>query len=152
MNYYCLLALTLGKLFLFYHESFLNKVINDEEIQELAAKFSKLVMEKVIKSSYVPGVLDYIQKCAKKYKLFISTGTPTDEMKQILNQKGIANYFIEVYGSPEKKTVHLSKIISKYNFYPKELIFYGDASADIDAAKNVNIPFILIKNNYNKEW
>ena len=134
-----------------YHEYFLNKAITNEEIEELANQFSKLVVKKVIDSPYVPGVLEYIHKCNKKYKLFISTGTPTDEMKEILNERGIAKYFMEVYGSPEKKSLHLSKIMSKYNYYPNELIFYGDSATDIDAAEKADIPFVLIKNNFNEE-
>ena len=134
-----------------YHESFLNKAITNEEIEELANQFSRLVVQKVIDSPYVLGALEYIQKCTKKYKLFISTGTPTDEMKDILNERGIAKYFMEVYGSPEKKSVHLSKIMFKYNYYPNELIFYGDAATDIDAAEKANIPFVLIKNSFNEK-
>ena len=134
-----------------YHEYFLNKAITNEEIEELANQFSKLVVKKVIDSPYVPGVLEYIHKCNKKYKLFISTGTPTDEMSQILDRRGIAKYFIEVYGSPEKKSVHISKIMSKYNYHPDELIFYGDANTDINAAKQASVPFVLIKNNFNEK-
>ena len=107
-------------------------------------------MKKVIESPYVLGALEYIQKSSKKYNLFIYTGTPTDEMNQILGGRGIAKYFIEVHGSPEKKSAHISKIMSKYNYYLDELIFYGDANTDINAAKKLNIPFILIKNSCNK--
>jgi len=133
-----------------YHESYLNKTITKEEIEEIANQFSKLVVKKVIDSTYVLGALEYIQKCFKKYNLFISTGTPTDEMKQILNGRKIAKYFIEVYGSPDKKRMHISKIMSKYNYYSDELIFYGDANTDIDAADNAKIPFVLIKNTFNE--
>ena len=132
-----------------YHESFVNKAITNEEIEELANQFSKLVVRKVIDSPYVPGVFKYIQKCYKKYKLFISTGTPTEEIKQILEGREIAQYFAEVYGSPEKKTVHIEKVINKYNYLPKELMFYGDAQTDIYAAEQIEIPFVLIKNNFN---
>ena len=134
-----------------YHESLLNKMITNEEIEELAGQFSKLVVKKVIKSPYVSGVLEFIQKSAKKYKLFISTGTPTDEIKYILDKRGISKYFMEIYGSPEEKSVHLSKIIDNYNYYPNELVFYGDASTDIYAAEKTNIPFVLIKNNFNEQ-
>ena len=134
-----------------YHGSYLNKAITNEEIEELANQFSELVVEKVIDSPYVPGVFKYIQKCYEKYNLFISTGTPTNEMKQILIGRGIAEYFIEIHGSPEKKSVHISKIMSKYNYQPDELIFYGDANTDIDAAEQANVPFVLIKNNFNEE-
>jgi len=134
-----------------YHESFLNKAITNEEIEDLANQFSKLVVRKVIDSPYVPGVLKYIQKCYEKYNLFISTGTPTNEIKQILSARDIAEYFIGIHGSPEKKSLHITKIISKYNYHPDELIFYGDANTDINAAKQASVPFILIKNSYNQD-
>ena len=134
-----------------YHESFLNKAITNEEIEDLANQFSKLVVRKVIDSPYVPGVFKYIQKCYEKYNLFISTGTPTDEMYQILGGREISKYFVEVYGSPDEKSTHISKIMSKYNYYPDELIFYGDANTDIDAAERANIPFVLIKNSFNEK-
>jgi len=134
-----------------YHRSYLNKTITNEEIEELANQFSKLVVDKVINAPYVSGALVYIQECSKKYKLFISTGTPTNEMCQILDGREIAKYFIEVYGSPEKKSSHISKIMSNYNYYPDELIFYGDANTDIDAAEQANIPFVLIENSFNKK-
>ena len=134
-----------------YHESFINKTITDEQIIDLGSQFSELVVDKVIAAPYVSGVLEYIEKCYKKYKLFISTGTPTNEMHQILIGRGIAKYFIEVHGSPEKKSAHISKIMSKYNYYPDELIFYGDANTDIDAAEQANIPFVLIKNSFNEK-
>ena len=133
-----------------YHESFLNKAITNEEIEDLANQFSKLVVRKVIDSPYVPGVFKYIQKCYEKYNLFISTGTPTNEMYQILGGREISKYFVEVYGSPDEKSTHISKIMSKYNYHPDELIFYGDANTDIDAAEQANLPFVLIKNSFNK--
>ena len=134
----------------FYHESFIKKTIDKEEIEAMAEKFSNLIVDKVINAPYVPGVMNYINECFKKYTLFISTGTPTDEIKQILKGRDISKYFSEVYGSPEGKTEHLRKIITKYGFNNDELLFYGDSSSDIMAAKNLSIPFILIKNSFNK--
>ena len=134
-----------------YHGSYLNKVITNEGIQELANQFSKLVVKKVIESAYVPGVLKYIQKCYEKHNLFISTGTPTKEMKLILKGRGIGQFFTDVYGSPAKKTVHLNHILSKYDLKPDEMIFYGDSNSDCDAAKNARIPFVLIKNRFNQK-
>ena len=54
-----------------YHKSYLNKIITDREITELANQFSKMVINKVIASPYVPGALEFIQSSYKKYKLFI---------------------------------------------------------------------------------
>jgi len=134
-----------------YDESFINKKITEEEITELAYQFSQLVVEKVIAVPYVLGALEYIQKCCKQYKLFISTGTPTKEMKQILEGRKISQYFTDVFGSPDKKTVHINNIKINYGLSPNELIFYGDSNIDLDAAENANIPFVLIKNSFNKK-
>ena len=134
-----------------YHESFLNKTVTGEVIATLANQFSDLVVEKVIAAPYVPGALEYIQKCYKHYKLFISTGTPTEEMKQILEDRKIAQYFTDVFGSPDKKTIHINSIESRYGISSNKLIFYGDSNSDLDAAENANIPFVLIKNSFNKK-
>ena len=137
--------------FKFYHKTFLNLNIDDEEIVSLSKQFSDLVVEQVINAAYVPGVLDYIKKCFKKWDLFISTGTPKEEIKEILIKKGIDKYFIEVFGSPENKESHIDIILSKYFFKSEELIFYGDSNSDLDAAEYANIPFVLIKNDFNQK-
>lgn len=135
----------------YYHNTFINKRIKEKEILSLANQFSKLVVEKVISSPYIPGALDYIKKCSKKYKLFISTGTPTKEMKQILKSRKIDQYFSGVFGSPDKKNIHIKNIKSRYGISSNNLIFYGDSKADLDAALDEKINFVLIMNSFNKK-
>ena len=135
----------------FYHESFLDKNITEEEIMDFANQFSDLVVEKVIAAPYVSGAFEYIQKSYKKYKLFISTGTPTEEMIQILKGRKIDHYFSDVFGSPDKKTIHINNIRSRYGLKSNELIYYGDSKSDFDAAVNANIAFVLIKNSFDKK-
>ena len=134
----------------YFHKNLLDKKILDDELFELSNRFSKLVVEKVVSAPYIPMALEYIMKAYDKYQLFISTGTPLNEMKIILHRKKINHYFTEVFGSPMKKNVHLRNIMKRYNFSPEELIFYGDSTSDLDAAKETGIPFVLIKNKFNK--
>lgn len=134
----------------YYHEVFLKEKISEQKIIDLSNQFSSYVVQKVIESSYIPGVLDYIKKSYNKYKLFISTGTPTEEIKEILIGKNIYNYFTDIFGSPTNKIEHINEILLSHSFKSKELIFYGDSFTDYDAAIKSNIEFILIKNKYNK--
>ena len=127
----------------YYHETFLNQSITEVEITKLTNLFSEFVIDKVIATSYVPGALEYIQKCHEKCKLFISTGTPTDEMKQILTGRKIAHYFSDVFGSPDKKVIHIKSILSKYGMRPEELLFYGDSNTDLEAAAYHDVQFVL---------
>ena len=78
----------------YYHNTLLNIDLSEKEIMDLAEKFSSIVINKVIRASFVPGALGYIRRNYNRYKLFISSATPTAEMKQISAGKNIINYFI----------------------------------------------------------
>ena len=137
--------------FKFYHKSFLKKNISENDIMSLSEKFSNIVIDKVISAPYTPGVLEYIKKSYERYRLFISTATPTGEINKILEARAIKKYFTGIYGSPDKKTLHINNILTKYNYLPHQLIFYGDSNSDLQAAVNTNVPFILVLNKFNKE-
>ena len=134
----------------YYHNNFLNKEITSKEIQELSDSFSKIVVDGVITSAYVQGVLDFIKKNKKNYKYYISTGTPTDEILHILDKRKISSYFTDVYGSPEKKHIHIKKIINDYEYNKSELLFIGDSPTDYNASIDCGINFILRLNDHNK--
>ena len=122
-----------------YHYKFLGVELNEKEIEEMSIQFSNQVIDKVINCNYIPGVLDYIKNKSKYYNLFLSTGTPTIEIKEILKRMKLSRFFLEVHGSPKDKIYHIRKIIESYSYKPEDLIFYGDSKSD----------FILINNKHN---
>lgn len=128
--------------FKFYHNSYLNQVINDQQIKSLASRFSELALAKVLNAQFVPGVFEFISNYSNTYDFFISTGTPHDEIEVILEKRDLRKFFKEVYGSPEKKTEHVKRIMKNYLYNPSEVVFIGDATADRDAAQNNKINFI----------
>ena len=125
-----------------YHSIFLGVDLNEKQIKELSACFSDLVMEKVIKAPYVPGAIEFIKNNYIKYDLYISSGTPENEMKEVAKRRNISSYFRDIYGSPEKKTEHVRKIINKHKYSSSEVVFIGDAMSDVQAAKENSIRFI----------
>ena len=129
--------------FKYYHKEFLGIKLNKDDLIILSNKFSELVVNDVIDAPYVPGALNFIKNNYKKYKLFISTGTPQDEMIVILKKKNIDMYFQSVYGSPELKTNHVKDIMMNMDYKKEEIIFIGDADTDVKAAKQNDIPIIL---------
>ena len=128
--------------FRIYHKEFLGLEIDQLKIDQLAMQFSELVLQKVIESPYVKGAFEFLVKNYKKYDYYISTGTPTEEIEKILKIKKIRRFFKEVYGSPEKKDVHVQNILNRYNYNKYEVIFIGDALSDRDAARKNGIGFI----------
>ena len=134
----------------FYQKYFLNKKVTKKDLLSLANKFSNLVINEVINSPFVPGVYSYIKKCSKKYKLFISTGTPINEIIQVLKGKNIFHFFDGVFGSPDDKINHINSILFDNNLGSENLIFFGDSDTDYKAAKYHNIKFILRMHKKNK--
>ena len=72
--------------FKFYHKEYFGIELTNQQHQKLANQFSELVVQKVIAAPYVPGALEFIQNNYKYYDLFISSGTPEDEIIVIMTE------------------------------------------------------------------
>lgn len=129
--------------FKYYHKHFLNIDLNDKEIKDLAQKFSKIVLQKVIECPYVKGAKESIMFLKKYYKQFVVTGTPQNEIELILNELQINHLFDGVYGSPKHKIEISEQILKTEQLNHKQVVFIGDATTDYKAAKHFNFKFIL---------
>lgn len=128
--------------FKIYNGEWLGEEINEARIRELAEIYGKKVVEGVIQSKEVEGATDFL-KNANHFHKYVITGTPTHEIRIILEKRNMNQYFIEAFGSPEKKDFWVRKIINENNINPAECVFIGDALADYEAAVSNKIPFIL---------
>ena len=128
--------------FKIYHGKFLGLNLDKTELDRLCKEFSALVLQKVIDSPYVKGVEAFISSNYLKYDFYISTGTPKNEIDVILSKTEFRKFFRQVFGSPEKKELHVRNIIKLNNYKNREVVFIGDALSDRDAARKNNIHFI----------
>jgi phosphoglycolate phosphatase-like HAD superfamily hydrolase len=131
--------------FEYYHKVFLRKNIDKSFVTELSNQFSDLVLEKVIASSEIPYVGDFLKKYCKEGRVcVINSATPQAEIQNIVSARGMDGIFSAVLGSPSSKVENINKILKKYNFSKSDVIFFGDAKADLMAALDTNINFIGI--------
>jgi phosphoglycolate phosphatase-like HAD superfamily hydrolase len=137
--------------FRYFHKEFLNEIIDEEKVNELAIQFSNIVLDKVINSDEVIGASYFIEKYHTKFKFWIITGTPTTEIELIVEKRKLENYFIGVQGSPNNKRYWTEYLIEKHKLNRDEIIFLGDATTDMDAAKYSKTHFALRVNDENKE-
>lgn len=131
--------------FKIYHKEFLGEDLSKEQIEEWATKFSDLVLKEVIKSPFVKGAKESIEALNndENIKQFIITGTPQLEIEFIISALKLSNCFVELCGSPTNKIDWSERLMNKYNYKPKEVLFIGDALTDYDAAKFHNFHFLL---------
>jgi phosphoglycolate phosphatase-like HAD superfamily hydrolase len=137
--------------FKYFHKEFLDEIIDQDKIDELAIQFSNIVLDKVINSDEVFGANYFIKKYHTKFQFWIITGTPTPEIELIVKKRKLISFFIGLHGSPNNKRYWTENLIKKHNLKRDEIIFLGDATTDMDAADFSKTHFALRENEENKE-
>ncbi len=132
--------------FKLYHKNFLGIEVAENEIKGMVKDFSTLVLDKVIKAPYVLGAKEFIEANYDKYMMFISSGTPEFELKEICIRRGINEKFKGIYGSPSKKSTHVKKILSDWKLNSDEVLFIGDSLSDYEAAEQNDLHFLPVGN------
>lgn len=128
--------------FKYFHESILGLPYSEATGDALSERFSALVVEAVIAAPYVQGAEEFLERFHQRLPLFVASGTPEVELKEIVNQRGMTRFFQGVRGSPTKKGMILRGIIGDHGFAPARVLMVGDAQADLDGAREASTAFI----------
>ena len=136
--------------FEYFHNKYLKKQIDSNQILALSDKFSNIVIDKVVDSPFFPGVLEFISN-RSNFKKFISTATPQVEIVKILKREKIFNFFDFVQGSPASKSEHIQQIMKKYKYNSKEIIYVGDTKSDYMAALKNEVLFVSVKDKFDDD-
>ncbi len=123
------------------YRDLLKKPLSAEQAQELGERFSKVVKQKVIDCPYMPGALEFIHKYSSQVPLFIASGTPQDELQEVVSKRGLLPYFREIHGAPRGKSEIVRDILIRYKLNPEDMPFIGDAINDYKAALETSLPF-----------
>ena len=120
----------------------LRKPFDEATSKQLGEKFSELVVEEVKKCPYVPGALEYIRERSRNSRLFIASGTPEEELRNIIDARGLSGYFRGIYGSPATKSEIIMQILKSEKLKKEDVIFVGDTITDYREADKAKVPFL----------
>jgi len=126
----------------FCHREYLGIDLADGELMELASRYSDFVKNAVVECDPVPGALEFMKRNKKTHDLFVVSGTPQDELRDIVERRGWVGYFSGVYGSPSLKATIVNDLLSGRRLRAHETLFIGDALTDYHGAKEAGVPFI----------
>jgi HAD superfamily hydrolase (TIGR01549 family) len=73
---------------------------------------------------------------------FVVSGTPEEELKEIVERRQLSAYFASVHGAPAEKTDILAELIARHGFEPSRCLMVGDAMTDYRAAMDNGVPFL----------
>lgn len=126
----------------YIYRDILKKDLSPDEYQRLLARYADLVLEKVLRAPFVSGALEFLERFHRKVPLYIVSATPQDEIRFIVQERGLSRYFHGVYGSPMKKVESMREILATSGTEPGSALFVGDAQNDLHAARALGVPFV----------
>jgi phosphoglycolate phosphatase-like HAD superfamily hydrolase len=129
----------------FYHAEYLGIQLSEAHVDELAKQFAASVYQKVLNAQFIPGAELFLkQACANNKKCFVVSGTPQDELRQIIRERSLAHFFTEVRGAPESKEIIIKELIDTYTMERERVVMFGDAINDKLGARHNQVDFIGI--------
>jgi phosphoglycolate phosphatase-like HAD superfamily hydrolase len=137
------LGISRFKKFAWIAEHVLRTPLSDEASAALGAQFSDLALAKVLAAPFVPGAEAALAAVgAMGLPMFVASGTPVDELRMIVERRGLAGWFKEVHGAPREKPEVLRDLMTRYGVTPNQTLFIGDGMSDYKAARAAGTQFL----------
>ena len=114
-----------------------------------AERFNQVVQEGIRSLGVLPEDRAALEALAKKYPLYVNTGTPEEAIRETLERNGIRQCFKAVLGQPQGKVENLMRVLAAERITPGEMVFVGDSAWDHEAAEEVGCRFIGLANLWN---
>lgn len=126
----------------YFYNEVLGEPVSDEKVNELAAKFSEVMLQKLINPELIIyDSVDFIKQNHTRYNFHIVSGSDGKELNSLCQKLELAQYFITINGSPTPKITLVENILKKYDYPLNETILIGDSKNDHEAAIENNITF-----------
>ncbi len=128
---------------------FVKKYIKNKDVAELKKQFYDFYNKQNFKPKAfkeTKPALEFLKK--NKIKMIVLSAKKQFFVKKELQQLSLKKYFTAIYGTVKDKSAVINKILKKHNFNPKETVYVGDMTHDIDAGKAGNVKTIAVLTGY----
>ena len=124
------------------YRDFLQKDLGEDEMNRLDKEFRELVQDGIMACIFVPGAFEFLNKYHHHFDLFIASGTPEEELREVVRRRNMSQLFSGIYGAPDRKGKIMEQIMRLNGWQPEQMLFVGDAIDDYSAAQETRVPFI----------
>jgi phosphoglycolate phosphatase-like HAD superfamily hydrolase len=124
--------------------------VTDSSVEEYCRLFSDLVLNRVVAAPWVPGVEHLLRDNPYRQEFVLVTATPQGEIEEILQTIDLRDCFTDVFGAPTRKGDAIRSGIARHRVPPAQCLMIGDAVADMDAAVENDVPFLLRRHSANQ--
>lgn len=129
------------------HQSFINFIGNEKNYKIFTefrnSNYDEYYNGKYHKAKLFPEVANILEKISKNHILTIASSGRENNIKNLLEENGIAGLFnMVVANSATSKDGMIKEILDKFNSNPKEIIMVTDTIGDINTAKKLGLKTI----------
>jgi phosphoglycolate phosphatase-like HAD superfamily hydrolase len=124
------------------YRDFLHLPLSLADEERLDRTFAERVVARVLACPFVPGAPEFLAWSSTRYPLFVASGVPQDELRDIVAQRDLTRFFGGVYGSPRNKVQILADIRAERGWAPEQMLLIGDALTDSRAAAAAGAAFV----------
>ncbi|MGE4504001.1 MAG: HAD family hydrolase [Desulfovibrionaceae bacterium] len=125
-----------------YQYAFLGIPATAPDLDRLCTAFSGLVVDAVSSAKEIPGAEAFLRHWSSLIPLYVDSASPDKELDVILRRRGLDHFFRQVYGSNGNKRENLAAILDHGGYTPDRVLFFGDATSDLKAARTCGTGFI----------
>ncbi|MEJ2883527.1 HAD family hydrolase [Pedobacter sp. GR22-6] len=130
-----------------FFENIRGEAITEEQVQEHANSFSKIMLEALIDENLlIKDSVRFIENNWDKYEMHIVSGSDGNELRQICDALDLTRYFKSINGSPTPKKQLVKNLFLEWKYDSKDTLLIGDSINDAEAAEFNGIDFIAYNN------
>jgi phosphoglycolate phosphatase len=130
--------------FAYFERYVFGRSANEASIDRLAQAYRELVYRAVLDCPLVPGAMGFLQRARGRVDMHVISGTPQEELADIVRIRHLDSFFKSVYGSPLSKRDAFARIIADNGYDVRAMVAVGDATTEFDAARELGVPFLGI--------
>lgn len=111
---------------------------------DLCQKYASLVRNQLLSVPLTEGALPLLERLKESGCLiFIASGGPQEELRELFSSRGLDQYFSGIFGSPTDKISILASLAAQ-KIDLQNGVFVGDANADFKAAQSQKMDFVFV--------
>lgn len=118
------------------------------EVKELTDRYNDLVLTGAKTCSELPEAEDVLKSLTQQYRLYVSSTTPEDPLREIVQFRGWTHLFVDVFGYPRQKSETIQQIFKRENVENSEVLVVGDGETDRQSAVENSCYFVHVGDNF----
>jgi phosphoglycolate phosphatase-like HAD superfamily hydrolase len=118
------------RLFEEYVRGVLRRVPTHQELQLFMSEYKRRITEGHRGLHAMPGFKQFAERVKGRYRLFVASTAPQDEVDMLLDSAGVSDYFERTFGFPTSKVKAIQCIVESDRLAPQTLLYVGDHMDD----------------------